>query len=176
MPTSTTGTRPGGFTLLELLVVLVILVLMSGVAMSSMGPALEDARWRAGARIVISALHSARSYAVSHHTDAAAQFDTTRNGVSLFALERDADGARQWRPITTQAGRFRALPPGIRIVDVTAASAPTASGLAEQAITFSPLGQGEDADVTLADPRGRHRTVHVDALTGHCTIRNEDAP
>ena len=167
-PTLRTGSKRG-FTLLELMVTLVIMVLMSGVVIASIRPALEDARLRASACMVIAALRYARGYAVSHRTDAAVTFDVERRGVSVQARAQNADGEETWSVVTTQAGRFRSLPAGVEIVDITRPDTAAVSDTMTT-VTFSTLGQAEDAGIILGDARGHQRIIVVDAITGRCEL------
>lgn len=180
MPTSRTGRirercKPG-FTLLELLVTLGIMTVMSGVVLASMWPALSDARLRSSASIILGALRYARSYAVTHRTRAAVEFDTRAQGVSVLILETEENGEESWRMLTTPAGRYRALPDGVFIADIERseteqnAAAPAAGDDGRETVTFTVLGQAEDARVILEDERGNRRIVQVDAITGRCEL------
>ena len=166
---SPVGRIERGFTLLELLVVLAIMVILSGVVMATLGPALADARVRASTAQVIAALRYARSHAVSHRTEAAVIFDTERSGISVDERATDAEGVESWQAIGTQGGRFRLLPGGITIAEVTHANTADEDkdGIA---VVFSPSGQGEDARITLRDAGGIQRVIVVDAITGRCEI------
>ena len=198
----------------ELLGTLSIMVIMCGIALPALQPLLEEARLRAVTSMVVGQLQYARSYAIANGTPTAVFFDTTNLGVGVMsaALTSSATNAEtdelsagtnagsetNWQPVTTPAGRFRVLPTGVTLTDVSltdvvyaaatgkltssAAStftpAPTTSvtplvnGTADegQLITFSALGQGEDARITLQDVHGGTRTILVDALTGRCDL------
>ena len=161
MPTSRTGSKRG-FTLLELLVALVIMTVLCGVVMASMQPALEEARLRSSACIVIAALRYARSYAVTNQAEAAVLIDARRRGVAVVKRGQP----EEWEPITTQAGRFRALPHGIDILLQRGEEAPDAQAV----VVFTDLGQGEEASIVLEDERGRQQAILVDAVTGRCEL------
>jgi len=178
-----------GFSLLELMVALVIMVIMSGVVMASMGPALREARLRSGTSMVIGALRYARSYAVTHRTQATVEFDTKDQGVSVLIPETDENGVESWRVLTTQAGQYRALPEGVAIADVERPQAaqnaepPAATADSRETVTFSTLGQAEDVRITLEDTskkradgeHGMQRIIQVDAITGRCELVDEQA-
>ena len=187
-----------GFTLLELLVVLAIMVVMSAVVLTAIGPALAEARVRAGARLIVAQLRYARSLAITSRTETAVSYDSTRGGLSVLTQSADADGNISWQSDTTQAGRFRTLPDEVTVADITLTdpasevtgpvtvnpftslptvnpftSAPTGNAAPDasanrQLITFTALGQGEDARITLKDAQGHQRILQVDALTGRC--------
>jgi len=167
---SATGNR-GGFTLLELLVVLVIMM-MTGIVAVSLCPALEEARLCSAARMVIASLRYARSYAISHHTRAATVVDLDPPGLLMQARENELEGEEDWHEITTPAGRFRSLPAGIDIVYVSETGAEQDKG--EATVTFSPLGNSDSASFVLQDPGGRERTIQVDGVTGRCSLADED--
>ena len=168
---SATGNR-GGFTLLELLVVLVIMMMMTGIVAVSLRPALEEARLRSAARMVIASLRYARSYAISHRTMTAAVVDLDRPGLLVQARENELEGEEDWHEITTPAGRFRSLPAGIDIVYVSGTGVEQDRG--EATVTFSPLGNSDSASFVLQDPGGRERTIQVDGVTGRCSLADED--
>lgn len=183
MPTLTTGmtrvTKARGFTLLELMVVLVILVLLSGAVAISIGASLQEARLRAGARTVIAMLRYARSYAVTHHTETMVEFDSVRHGLAVQVYDADEDDTEQWRPLTTSSGIFRQLPDGIAIVDVQMAGSQNGtdqSGTSDvtdmdnPTVTFSALGQASDAMITLRNKKNKQLLISLDALTGRCDL------
>lgn len=194
-----TGSKRG-FTMLELLVTLVIMTLMSGVVMTAIGPALAEARVRAGARMIIAQLRYARSLAVTSRQTVAVSFDNDRHGLSVMTQTTDSSGNANWQSDTTQAGRFRTLPDEVSVANITLndtstgatagttgpvivnpfTTAPTTSNTASDApatgqmITFTPLGEGEDAQITLRDTDGHERIMQVDAITGRCELVNSN--
>ncbi|MHB0937620.1 MAG: GspH/FimT family pseudopilin [Armatimonadota bacterium] len=193
MPTSTIGIRTRskpGFTLLELMVALVIMIVMSGVVMASMWPAMSEARLRSGTSMAIGALRYARSYAVTHRTRTAVEFEfnAEKQGVSVLIPETDESGEESWRVLTTQAGQYRSLPEGIVIAGI---ERPQTGGSMEpsaaaddgrETVTFSALGQAEDVRIILEDPRedrpederNYQRIIQVDAITGRCELVDDE--
>ena len=155
-----------GFTTIELMVTLVIMLTTVTLVIVAMGPALREAKLRSGCRIVASALNYARSYAVAHQTYTRVVFDEAGSGVVVQAYDRDPTGVERMRPITTQSGKHRRLPQGVTIARVSK------PGVAppEEYVDFSQVGQSEDAAVTVVDSAGRERLVTVDAVTGHCAV------
>jgi type II secretion system protein H len=181
MPTSRIGNRRG-FTLLELMVVLAIMLIMSGVVVESIMPALNEARLRSSTSMTIAALRYARSYAVTHRTRAAMVLNTGRQGLSVQIPETDESGEETWRVITTPAGRYRSLPEGVTI-EVTRpemtdqdATPPGTMNESEnqETVTFTALGQAEDTRITLRDEHDNSRVIRVDAITGHCELVSEE--
>lgn len=170
-PTFPIGSRRG-FTLLELLVTLVIMVIMTGVVATAIAPALEDAHLRAGTRMVISQLRYARSYAVSHHTQAMVRFTSEPSRVSVQALEQGDDGEQTWDAVTTPAGRLRKLPTGVTFT--VAGEGEVVDTKDEPTVTFSMLGQTEESmTITLHGANGRQRIIRLDALSGQTTLAED---
>jgi prepilin-type N-terminal cleavage/methylation domain-containing protein len=169
--------RQPAFTLLELMVVMFIMVVLTGVVAVSLAPALRGARLGSGTRMVLAALRCARDYALAHQTDAAVHLGDEAGGVAVYIRERDEEsGEDTWRPLTTPAGRRRPLPEGIEVVEVVNPEADAGSGAAhDPGVTFTALGKGEELRITLRDPRGRTRIIEVDGLTGRCAVAEVDA-
>ena len=178
MPTSSTGMnrrpprRALGYTLIELMVVLTIVVLLAGTVVVSMTPALTDARLRAAGRMVIAAFHYARSYAVIHRADTWVTFEMDKNGLGVRTRDRDAETGEvldEMIALTTTAGRYRRLPEGIAIVAVDKPDAPGS----EPTVQFNQFGAAQQAQVTLDDGHGRQRIITLDAITGRCVVENK---
>jgi len=162
-------------TLLELLTAMSILVLMSAVAAVAFLPVLQEARLRASARIVISALQYARSYAVAHRVATAVQCDVDARTVAVVRRETAEDGdmtdTERWQPVTTPAGRPRMLPEGITFGDITYN---TDTGQSSATATFTPLGQADDGRIVLLGAREQRRVVAIDGITGQCDIVSDN--
>jgi type II secretion system protein H len=169
MPTSRTGSNKRGFTSIELMVVLVIMALMSGLVAVSMAPALRDAKLRTGCRIIASALVYARSYAVTHRTNTRVVLDKPTGAVWVLAQATDERGETTLRSILTQPGRRHKLPEGVKIAAVRKPGVDEE----EDFVSFTQLGQSEDAVVTVGGANDRSRTVVVDAVTGRCTVESD---
>jgi len=167
--TSQIGTEKSkrGFTIIELMVTLVIIVVMSSLVVVSMDRALNESRLRSGCRMVVSAMIYARSSAVAHRTYTQVVFDRANNAVSVQSLVRDEHGDDRMTPLTTPSGRYRRLPRGIEIMQVTKSEMEEE----ESFVRFSDLGQAEDAVVTIQDATGKKRMITVDAITGRCAIK-----
>ncbi|HEX2949487.1 MAG TPA: GspH/FimT family pseudopilin [Armatimonadota bacterium] len=181
MPMYQTGNKRG-FTLIEMLVVLVIIVLMSGVVALSIASSVEDARLSAGARMVIAMMRYARSYAITHHTETAVVLDTQGNGISMQVNEPDDEGVPQWRTLTTPAGRPRRLPEKVQIADVEvnrtstqdSTDATDTDNNDNSTVIFSVLGQAEDTSITLRNVQEKELNISVDAVTGRCYINDSN--
>jgi general secretion pathway protein H len=144
----------GGFTLLELLVVLVILGVAAGLVVLQLGGD-ERATAEREARRLAGALE---------HAAAAAQWRSEVLGISA-----DGDGYRFWR--RSDDDRWLALtgddvlaahrlPPGIRVIPVAYAGTPVPS---DAILPFRPSGRNEPYAIALATPTSS-RLVSGDPL------------
>lgn len=166
---SRTVAQPG-FTLLELLVVLVIITVLSGMVMVAVWPALDAARLRSGARTVIAALRYARSHAVSQQVETTVVFDTLRRGVYVQLLTAEEE---EPHVLSTQAGRFRALPEGVTYKAIFRPEENEETLPEQVTVTFSVIGEAEDVSIVLGDERGHQRVLQVDAITGQVEIEDD---
>ncbi len=148
------------------MVVMVIFVLMSTVVVVSMAPALSDARLRSGARMIVSVVNYARSYAVAHQTETRVAFDRTETGIRVEARMKDEKGVESLVPLTTSVGKYRRLPRGLELAPVEKPG----TDAEEDFISFNQVGQSERAAVVITDSKGRVRRITVDGVTGRCSI------
>lgn len=169
-----------GFTLIEMMVVMVVMVLIAGIVAVSLGATLEDARLRAGARSVVAMCRYARSYAVTHHADTRVVFDIEKRGFSVQIPNTEEGSEGEWRVLTTPAGRFRILPDGVEITGVERADEQEAADQQESVdeentvITFTALGQAENLNLTLKNKQNKQLIITLDAVTGRCEITDSN--
>ncbi|HEY3415956.1 MAG TPA: prepilin-type N-terminal cleavage/methylation domain-containing protein, partial [Armatimonadota bacterium] len=81
-----------GFTLIELMVVMAIIMIIGSVVSVSLAPALADARLRNASNMVISMLGYARSYAAAQQTETRVVIAETRDGLEMRALVKNENG------------------------------------------------------------------------------------
>lgn len=138
--------RMRGFTLLELLVVLGILLLIITVVPPSLSPALDKVRTRSAARDVVAVLRLARNTAVASGRETTLSVDVSGRQISL-----------------NDRIRHLALP-GDAVISLTTAGAEKMSGTAG-AIRFFPDGSSTGGRVTLEHGASRYR-IDVNWITG----------
>lgn len=143
-----------GFTLLEMILVLVIAATVAAVAVPNLEPALANMQLRAATRDIASALRYARGQALSRGREA------------VFSLDVD-------RHIYQVSGRRKAygLPTSVQLGLFTAET--ELSGQGQGSIRFYPDGSSTGGRVSL-DALGKRRLVDVNWLTGAVVIREEN--
>lgn len=182
MLTSTTGIKLNkhGFTIIELMVVMAIMAIMTGVVMVAMRPALRDAKMRSACRITASSLNYARSYAATTSMTTRVLFDQGRSvevQVDQIVPTDNAQGGQtdssdnmQVKNLTTAAGRRHIFPEGIEISRVIKAD----TDENENFVEFTKLGEAEEAIIELTDTEGQKRYVMVDSITGRCRVQTSE--
>lgn len=139
--------RDEGFTLFELIVVLVILGALAALAAPSFSRTIVSARLRASASEVRSALARARSLAVAGARERSVVFDLEKGEYGL-----DNEATR------------RGFPDPIRLGGVRLSGEPVERG--DAVVRFFPDGTAEEAEVSVASGDGGGLRVTVEPLTG----------
>ena len=150
--TSPAGDRRGaaGFTLFELLIVLVILGLTVAVAVPLFARALPGLELTASARTVASTLREARSLAIANNREVAVAVDIERRSIDLAGL------------------RTEFLDEGISLRLFTAAEELIDRGAGR--IRFYPDGTSTGGRVRLIGD-GRRYDVDIDWITGAVSVK-----
>ncbi len=150
MPISSTGNSQG-FSLIELIVVLVIAGLAVGVAMPRLVGALGSQQYRADMRDLVTLLRGARARAASEHQPAGVWID-----VEHKTFGRDG-GARTWR-----------LPEETEVELKTIAEQVVSDRIAK--IRFFPDGTSSGAELTTVY-RGQRLRLDVSWITGRIRLQ-----
>jgi len=164
-----------GFTLFELLIVLVIIGLMSAVIVPALGHSIENSELRAATRDVASIFRFARSRAVSEKSPYVAIYSEEERRLVLFSealldlysQQRDKEYELQPRPACIYE-----FPRGIRLQRVAeeGGAEEGRTDLEEESgleiIRFFPTGASSGGIYAILAPGGRQAMISVDAITG----------
>jgi general secretion pathway protein H len=145
-----------GFTLVEVLIVLAIMVAMIAILMPIGGRQRQHARLAAGAREVAEGLRLTRSRAILDSRPAAFLIDVRQNVFRVAGAAAPAE-----------------LPPGVNVTLLTTKDA--TNGTSVGAIAFYPDGSSTGGGVTLS-ASGEGYIVSVDWLTGGISIHERNQP
>ncbi len=148
-----------GFTLLEMVLVLLLAGLLTALVVPSVSGMIESSRLRVGAAEVRATVTLARTLSASGGRERAVVFDVDR-------VEYGIAGE----------GRRRVLPDGvwirsIRVGDVLVDGDRLSAEPGVPRVRFFPDGSAEEAEVVLASTGGGQLTVKVDPLTGLAEAR-----
>jgi prepilin-type N-terminal cleavage/methylation domain-containing protein len=137
--------RRGGFTLLEVLIVIGLLAILGGVALLGYRPMLSRLRLNEAARQVVMDLKMVRVSAIAESADHRVHF-----AVPGATYQRERKLGSSYEAV----GPPTPLPFGVRVIDCTAVGS---------SITFRPRGHASTfGSVTLLDPEGEERRIVVD--------------
>jgi general secretion pathway protein H len=145
------GPRQRGFTLLELLLVLVIVATGYALVVRFGGAGVSGAQLKSAARTVAAGLRDARGRAIATQQSVTLDLDLDRRTIQVKGSDRE-----------------RSLPERLEVrLDTSQAEV---AGARRGAIRFYPDGSSTGGRVTLASGE-RKLLVDVDWLTGRVTIR-----
>ena len=171
-----------GFTLLELIVVLIIVSLMSAFVVPKLTGPLSNLDLKTASKNISSSLRYIRSQAASEKMTYAALFDFDQNRLVLansatsplaredFQISnREAFDRTPAEPPDHETGqpggtKTYKLPDGIKLARGVSREGDFRSGLFR--ILFFPSGGSSGGEITVANERGRQYTIRVDFITG----------
>lgn len=174
--------NPRGFTLLELIVVLIIISLMSAFVAPKLTGPLSNLDLKTASKNISSSLRYIRSHAASEKTTYVALFDFDQNKLVLataatsplaqkdFQISSRGTFERVPADPTDHAkgmaggGKTYKLPDGVRLAKAVSGEGEFNSGLFR--IFFFPGGGSSGGAVTVANERGRQYRIQVDFVTG----------
>ncbi len=171
--------RKGGFTLLELIVVLVIISLMSALIVPRLTGPMSRMDLKTAAKKISAALRYARSQAATEKTTYVALFDFDRNRLvilnpSLTEIERAANSqermtgllAEQLAAAEARQDRLRSYQPpdGVILSRGVSRAGDVRTGFFP--VFFYPAGSSSGGEITLADRQGRGYSLVIDFVTG----------
>jgi general secretion pathway protein H len=161
-----------GFTLLELLVVLVIISLMSVLVVPQLTGSLAGMNLQTASKKISASLRYARSRAASEKITYIAIFDFEKDRLSIMtgttgqeaqtgeSLKEDLGDGEE--PVIRS--KSYDLPDGVKLEKGVSGEDEIDSGLFQ--ISFFPTGSSSGGDVILINDRGKRYKISVDFITG----------
>jgi general secretion pathway protein H len=168
-----------GFTLLELIVVLVIISLMSAFVAPKLAGPMSNLDLKTASQKISASLRYVRSHAASEKTTYVALFDFDKNRLVIInppSVKGDfninnrgaVDGAPAERPDNEKdrSGGLKTynLPDGVKFAKGASKEGDVNSGFFR--IFFFPSGGSSGGEITVANERGRQYKITVDFITG----------
>ncbi len=156
-----------GFTLFELLIVLLIISVVSAFVGPRMGSSISNMELKTSAKRIAASLRYARSQATWHGTTYMAVFDFDENRLRVFpAKPRSEDSEETFadQGAETDPSKMYALPKAVKIEKAVLKKDEFHSGLFE--IAFFPAGGSSGGNITLINDRERRYSIRVDFILG----------
>lgn len=150
--------KNSGFTLVELMVVIAIVVILAGFAVPNFISWLPDRRLAAGAQDVLQGLQKSRSRAITANRNVVVNYNTGANSFMAF-VDDNANGGLDAGELTIEN---RILPGGINLVN---------TGFTGNSVTFDNRGIPITTvgQVMLSNSKGNTEFVQL-YLSGHSVL------
>lgn len=163
-------TSKRGFTLFELVMVITIMGIMTGMALPSFRNVMQGRALQDTAQSIANILRYARSESIQRSAVSIVRFDA-ESGLIEFAIESNPlqqPGSFEARPMPFPPPKSLQEPATVKIAGIEKAELFAASP--ENEIRFTPSGSTSDTLITLVDPNQRVYTVGIVGLTGQVLI------
>jgi len=147
--------RSQGFTLLELIIVVLVIALVLAVSYPSLSRGSSSIRLRATGRDVLSTFRYAREKAVTEQTGM--QVTVDRQTQELILTNDIGDGARRYK-----------MPATVKISRMSLAGNEVKEG--PMIVRFLPNGSAENAEILLTSDTGSFLRIITDPITGGARI------
>ncbi|MCD6273599.1 MAG: prepilin-type N-terminal cleavage/methylation domain-containing protein [Deltaproteobacteria bacterium] len=156
-----------GFTLLELIIVMIIIGLMSVLVVPVIGGSLSNMELKTAAKKTASALRYCRNKAATQKTTYIAGIDFATNIISVENKKKASE-----KPGETDEPDLKTykLPDGVHMEKIVSGDQEIDSGRFK--ITFFPNGSCSGGLITLAGTREKQYNINLDSITGIVTIVN----
>ena len=162
------GGELSGFSLFELLVVMLIIGLMSALVMPRMAATLPGVQLKSSARAVAASLRYARSKAVYESTPYIALFDNTQKLLAVESIENaiDVTELNSFREILNRSDlqSVYEFPSGIEFSFLNHDDPDLFP------VLFFPRGDSTGGKIVLQNLRRKQYTITVDTITGRVEI------
>ncbi len=149
------GNRDDGFTLLELMLVMLVMVLTLAVTLPSLSRGSAALHLRAASRDIISTVRYAREKAITEQTGM--MVTVNRQEQKVILSDQLGDGARTY-----------SMPPDVKIQGVARGGQEIPDG--PLVIRFLPNGSSDDAQILLKSDSGAFLRIITDPITGGARV------
>jgi general secretion pathway protein H len=162
--------RKGGFTQLELIVVLAIMGLSAALVVPRLAGSLQNAQIKAALRDASNLMRRARVHSVLERKEYQVVVDRQTGTLSLQQPETpDGDPPQTLSDVQ--------LPKDLNIASLDSAFSRKKKQKQEnwvkKYLTFYPMGNSSGGSLHLTDGRERHYTIEINPFTGRVSILNE---
>ena len=167
--------KPDGFTLIELIVVLVIVGLLAGLVMPRVFGTLTHVKLRSAARDTVSVLHQARdlAYYKKKYIKASFNLDTGHITILIYQSTIVEEKVSFISPEMEWAGiKDFFLPDNVKLEKCVRKDRIITQGLFD--IIFYPAGNTDGGILTLMNKKGRKFLIKIDVITGNAQIIKEN--
>lgn len=149
----------GGFTLLELMIVMVLISLMTAIAMPGLRSTLFSDQLKSATRKILGLVSEASQEAMRKQSGYSLQFDLDQNSVSAVQGQSEEKSDQQ------QEGQGSALPGSVRVVDIVSVHGGMQSE-GKAVIRFSGKGYVDKTLIHLRADDGRDMTIMLSPFLG----------
>jgi general secretion pathway protein H len=165
-----------GFTLLELLVVLVLISILSALVAPRVGNSIRNMTLTAAAQKMAASLRYARSRAVSEKVTYIAQLNFKKASLSILTAQESAgaNGGKLSVDGEEKGSRPKVydLPGGVQLAKAKSGEDEADSGLFQ--IFFFPNGSTSGGWIVLRNDAGKRCRIGVDVITGAVRLGDPD--
>jgi prepilin-type N-terminal cleavage/methylation domain-containing protein len=162
-----------GFTLLELIVVMLILAAMTGAVIPVLRGSLIETRAGSGVSDLAAMMKYAQSRAVTDVREYRVYFSEEENGYWLMVEIGREEGATLFEDLDEREGEFRRLPEGLEYGRLRAA---TDRQLDAMFITFYPSGASDVASIEIERIGGSYSDRHTISTSGSLSSFDIEEP
>lgn len=182
--------RRGGFTLLEIIVVVMIVMLLTAVALPQMRGTIQHMRLRQAGREVASVMRLARDSAVVRNSPVEVIFSMNDKGADEYQLVLMQDDMERIKPTQRRSWhrgegmlsipgpewlRVRPLPEGVYFAQVSS-TAPLTEDKRRPRIIFHPDGSATGGTISVQDVRNRTMSIEIYRATGLARVEDNAPP
>jgi type II secretion system protein H len=156
--------RPHGFTLMEIMLVLVILAIFTGAVTTNMHSSYLDLALDTDANMLADFVNSAQQYSRAHNCVCRMTIDPK---LSEYYLSAASTLDQTFQPVYGELGSIMSLNTGIAFVRVVKTESRSGS---DTVIHFFPDGRSESVYIVLTTSSGYEKQIEIESLFGRPRI------